>query len=110
MEQLDSQTIATLWFSFDASGAPAWSAGVLKANPDGSFGGPLVRDLGTHSGPDFSMTDIQKVVNGSLSTSPFACATATAQFTVQPGQTGIVPASMSLRRVSTPLGLPACGQ
>jgi len=110
MEQLDSQTIATLWFGFDASGAPAWSSGVLTANPDGSFGGALVRDFGTHFGPDFSMTDIQKVVNGTLSTSPFACTSATAQFTVQPGQTAIVPASLSLQRISTPLGLPACGQ
>jgi hypothetical protein len=110
MEQLDSQTIATLWFGFDASGAPAWSTGVLNANVDGSFGGSLVRDFGTHFGPDFSMTDIQKVVNGTLNTSPFACTTATAQFLVQPGQTGIVPASLSLRRVSTPLGLPVCGQ
>lgn len=110
MEQLDSQTIATLWFGFDASGAPAWSTGVLDANADGSFSGPLIRDVGTHFGPDFSTTDIQKVVNGTLNTSPFACASATAQFTVQPGQTGIVPASLSLRRVSTPLGLPACSQ
>ncbi len=110
MEQLDSQTIATLWFGFDASGAPAWSTGVLSANADGSFEGPLIRDFGTHFGPNFAMTDIQKVVNGTLSTSSFSCVAATAQFQVQTGQTGIVPASLSLRRVSTPLGLQACAQ
>ena len=110
MEQLDSQTIVTLWFGFDASGEPAWSTGVLSANADGSFEAPLVRDFGTHFGPNFAMTDVQKVVNGALSTSSFSCAAATAQFQAQPGQTGIVPATLSLRRVSTPLGIPPCAQ
>ena len=70
----------------------------------------MIRDFGTHFGPNFAMTDIQKVVNGTLSTSSFSCVAATAQFQVQPGQTGIVPASLSLRRVSTPLGLQPCAQ
>ncbi|MEP6484718.1 MAG: hypothetical protein ABJB01_09720 [Rudaea sp.] len=107
-EQLSSQSIATLWFGFDANGAQSWVGGILNANADGSFSGPVARTFGTHFGPDFDRAAVHRVINGTLTTSPFSCTTTTSQFQAQPGETAVIPPSLALRRITTPLGMPAC--
>ena len=109
-EQLDSQTLATIWFGFDSSGVPVWLTGLLALDSDGSFSGPLVQSFGTHFGADFNAASLQKVVNGTLTAAPFACGSGATQYQTASGQLGLIPASLALQRITTPLGLPGCTQ
>ena len=109
-EQLDSQTLATIWFGFDNSGVPVWLTGLLALDSDGGFSGPLVQSFGTHFGADFNTASLQKVVNGTLTAAPFACGSGATEYQTAAGQLGLIPASLALQRITTPLGLPGCTQ
>lgn len=107
-EQLDTQNIASVWYGFDADGNPAWLSGVLHAASDGSFGGSLIQGLGPHFGPDYDPNAFHFTIQGDLAPTAFSCKTATAQFTAAQGQFPLLPASLSLQRITTPLGVAAC--
>jgi hypothetical protein len=107
-EQLDAQRIATFWFGYDSSGVPVWLTGILDRDASGNFNGELVQGLGTHFGADFDAAAVQRVVNGTLTLTPFACKTGSAQFQTAPGQLGLVPSSLALQRITIPLGLADC--
>jgi hypothetical protein len=107
-EQLDSQTVTAIWFGFDSGGAPVWDSGVLAANADGSFSGSMLQPVGTNFGADFVSTDIHKIANGMLTAGPFGCSTDVTRYAPASGQLPSIPASLSLQRITTPLGLPAC--
>ncbi|MEO8804255.1 MAG: hypothetical protein ABI304_08160 [Rudaea sp.] len=107
-EQLDSQNIASVWYGFDADGNSTWLSGVLHAGSDGSFGGSLVQGLGPHFGPDYDPNTFHFTVQGDLAPTAFSCKTATAHFTAAPGRSALLPASLSLRRITTPLGVAVC--
>jgi hypothetical protein len=87
---------------------PVWLTGILDRDASGNFNGELVQGLGTHFGADFDAAAVQRVVNGTLTLTPFACKTGSAQFQTAPGQLGLVPSSLALQRITIPLGLADC--
>ncbi|HEX4479281.1 MAG TPA: hypothetical protein VH082_00620 [Rudaea sp.] len=107
-DQLDSQRIATIWFGFDNSGVPVWLTGILGQDGNGNFDGSMVQSFGTHFGADFDSTSIQTSINGTLVAAPFACSSGSIQFQTAAGQLGLIPASLSLQRLTAPVGLPSC--
>ncbi len=109
-EQLDTQRIAAIWFGFDSGGAPVWLTGLIDQDSGGNFSGAMVQPFGTHFGADFDSASIQKPVNGTLTAVPFACNSGSTEFVAALNQLGSIPASLSLQRITTPLGVPACTQ
>ncbi len=107
-EQLDSNNIASVWYGFDTDGNPAWLSGVLHAGNNGTYAGTFVQGLGPHFGPDFDPDAFHFIIQGDLAPTAFSCNTATAHFTAAPGQPGLLPASLSLQRITTPLGVAGC--
>lgn len=107
-EQLDPQNIATIWYGFDADGNSAWLTGVLHAGSTGAYAGTLVQGLGPHFGPDYDPNAFHFTIQGDLGTNGFGCRTATAHFSGVPGQSALLPTSLSLQRITTPLGVAAC--
>jgi len=106
-DQLDAQGVASLWFGYDAGGNPVWLLGLLQQAADGSFTGAFAQSVGPVFGPDYDTSAVRLLIEGDLQ-AQFGCASASTQFQRQPGQPGFIPAALSLRRVTTPLGLPAC--
>ena len=109
-EQIDTQTIATVWFGFDASGNPVWQTGVLKPAADASFGGTLAQGVGPQFGAAYDPAAFHLVPQGNLSQTTFQCASASAKFTAIPGQPGYLTPSLALSRITYPLGVPMCTQ
>lgn len=107
-EQYDTQHIATIWYGFDADGNPLWLTGVLQSGSDGTFSGTLVQGLGPHFGSDYDPAAFHFSIQGDLNQTRFGCTTAQARFGASNGQSGFIPSSLSLRRITTPLGVPAC--
>ncbi len=109
-EQIDSQYVATVWFGFDASGHPVWQTGVLQAAADGSFGGTLAQVTGPHFGAGYDPAAIDVIPQGTLAQARFQCATGSATFTAIAGQPGYIAPSLTLARITYPLGVPMCSQ
>ena len=107
-EKLDPQNIASVWYGFDADGNTAWLSGVLHADSNGDFGGTLIQGLGPHFGPDYDPQVFYFSIQGDLAPTVFSCKTATAQFTTAQGQSPLLPTSLSLQRITTPLGVAVC--
>lgn len=107
-EQLDAQYIAAIWFGFNQAGRPVWLNGVLQNNGDGSYGGPLAQDLGPHFGPDYDKGDLYYSIQGTLTDIRFGCRTGSAVYDKLAGQPGYIAANLNLKRITTPLGIPAC--
>ncbi len=107
-EQLDAQYVATIWFGFNQVGHPVWLSGVLQNNGDDSYSGPLAQGLGPSFGADYNSNDFYPSVQGELDNVRFGCGTGSASYTKRAGATGFIASSLNLRRITTPLGLPAC--
>ena len=109
-EQIDAQNVATIWFGFDASGAPVWLTGVLQQAAAGSFGGTLAQGLGPNFGAAYDPAAFHLLPQGNLAQTLFQCASGSAQFTAVAGQPGYIAPSLTLTRITFPLGVPTCSQ
>jgi len=106
-EQLSAERIASLWFGYDAGGHAIWLTGLLQLANDGAFTGTFAQSDGPVFGPDYVKDALRFTIQGNLQ-ARFGCANAATQFQTQPGQPGFIPGTLSLRRLTTPLGLPVC--
>ena len=108
-EKLSGPQIATIWFGFDANGAPVWETGVLGTVDSSAYSGTLAQGVGPNFGTSYDAGKFQLVPQGNLVTL-LQCATGTAQFTAAAGQPGYLAPSQTLQRITTPLGVAACAQ
>ena len=107
-EQIDSSTIAPIWFGFDSARNPIWMTGVLHLGFDvQSYSGSLGQGIGPHFGADYDPSAFHFGAQGTLN-ALFQCATASANFSATVG-VPLIPASLSLQRITYPLGVPTCG-
>jgi hypothetical protein len=107
-EQIDSSTIAPIWFGFDSARNPIWMTGVLHLGFDvQSYSGALGQGIGPHFGADYDPTAFHFAAQGTLN-ALFQCASGSANFTASTGEP-LIPASLSLQRITYPLGVPTCG-
>jgi len=107
-EQLDATTIASIWYGFDAQRNPIWMTGVLHRGFDvPTFSGSFVQGIGPHFGADYDPNAFVFGAQGAL-TVQFNCATGSAAFIATQGEP-LIPAALNLMRITTPLGVPACG-
>jgi hypothetical protein len=106
-EQLDPATIAAIWYGFDASGNPIWLTGVLRRGIDvPAFSGALGQAVGPHFGADYDPGAVHFSAQGQLN-ALFQCATGSSDFSATVGA-ALIPATLSLQRITTPLGVPMC--
>ena len=107
-EQLDATTIASIWYGFDAQRNPIWMTGVLHRGFDvPTFSGSFVQGIGPHFGAGYDPNAFAFGAQGAL-TAQFDCATGSAAFIATQGEP-LIPAALNLMRITTPLGVPACG-
>jgi hypothetical protein len=109
-EQVDTQSLATIWFGFDSGGNPVWLSGVAQQAMDGSFGGTLAQGLGPRFGAAYDPAAFHFVAQGDLAQMRFACLSGSAQFNAVIGQPGYIAPSQVLSRITFPLGVPVCSQ
>jgi hypothetical protein len=108
LEQIDSSTIAPIWFGFDSARNPIWMVGALHLGFDvQSYSGSLGQGIGPHFGADYDPSAFHFGAQGVLNAT-FQCATAGANFSATVGSP-LIPASLSLQRITYPLGMPSCG-
>jgi hypothetical protein len=106
-EQIDAATIAAIWFGFDADHNPIWMTGTLRRGIDiPSFSGALGQGLGPSFGAGYDPNAFYFGAEGNLNAS-FQCATSSAEFAATTGP-ALIPSSLSLHRITTPLGVPTC--
>ncbi len=107
-EQIDSSTIAPIWFGFDAARNPIWMTGGLRLGFDvQAYSGSLGQGIGPRFGADYDPAAFHFGAQGQLNVL-FQCVTASANFSATLG-TPLIPASLSLQRITYPLGVPTCG-
>jgi hypothetical protein len=107
-EQLDASTIAVIWYGFDSGSNPIWLSGVLRQGADlDTYIGLLGQGLGPQFGAGYDPNAFHFGAQGNL-TAQFQCATSSAAFSATVGA-ALVPATLSLQRITTPLGVPMCG-
>ena len=107
-EQLDATTIASIWYGFDAQRNPIWMTGVLHRGFDvPTFSGSFVQGIGPHFGAGYDPNAFSFGAQGAL-TAQFDCATGSAAFIATQGEP-LIPSALNLMRITTPLGVPACG-
>ena len=107
-EQIDSSTIAPIWFGFDSARNPIWMTGGLHQGFDvPAYAGSLGQGIGPHFGAGYDPSAFHFGAQGTLN-ALFQCAAASANFSATVGLP-LIPASLSLQRITYPLGVPTCG-
>jgi len=106
-EQLSGLQIATIWFGFDASRNPVWLTGVLGTVDSPLYSGTLAQGVGPHFGSAYDPAAFHLVAQGSIGVR-LQCIDGSAQFTVAAGQPGYLSPSLSLSRITFPLGVINC--
>jgi hypothetical protein len=108
-EQLDAATIASIWFGFDAQREPIWMTGVLHRGVDvPTFIGTFAQGLGPQFGAGYDPAAFHFGAEGTLNAA-FQCTSASTDFIPTQGE-ALIPPTLALQRITTPLGVAACTQ
>ena len=106
-EQLSGVQIATIWFGFDAAGNPVWLTSVLGTVDSPLYSGTLAQGVGPRFGSAYDAGAFHLVAQGSL-VAQLQCINGSAQFQASAGQPGYLSPTLSLSRITFPLGVSNC--
>jgi len=106
-EKLNGPQIATIWFGFDANGNPVWLIGTIGTVDSNLYSGTLAQGVGPRFGAAYDASQFKLVPQGNLS-AQFQCTNGSATFQVSAGQPGYLSPSLSLTRITLPLGVVDC--
>jgi hypothetical protein len=108
-EQIEQAILAAIWFGFDADRNPVWLTGSLMRGVDvPAFSGAVVQPLGPQFGATYDPAALHAGAQGQLSVT-VDCSTGSASFIPSSGAP-LIPATLALQRITTPLGVPTCAQ
>lgn len=107
-EQVDAQSLATIWFGFDAQGNQIWLSGVAQQGIDG-YAATLYQPTGPRFGPTYDPTAFNPQPQGALSALKLNCSDGSATVSGFPGLPDAgTPFALGLARITFPAGVTRC--
>ena len=107
-EQLDPQTLATIWFGFDGSGNQIWLSGIAQQGVAG-YAATFYQPTGPRFGAGYDPAAFNPQPRGSLSQLTIDCSSGKGAVFGFPGlPDSLTPLVLNLARITFPAGVPRC--